>query len=226
MATVIIPAFPDKDAFVFIPACCYGGNQFPVLKYGYPPMFRPGDAALSMPVTITDVPRLAPDGSGKIEVTVGDAATPCIGVFSPGEKRGLLVFTPQQIRGQNIGLAYEGGNIRLTWPARREQHYRICRMIPNDTPWTDEDARIPYIMFDIFENFCCFTVRGVIINFVTIVNKTTVIATFSIPNKLSNSYNKLNIHPKIVANGPKKPPTLVNNINSNSNFLLKKIKHG
>ena len=87
MATRIIPAFKTDDMYVFIPACCYAGNSFRVLKYSYPPMFRPGDAAVDMPNTITDVPRLEPDGSGKIEVTSGDAATPCVGVFSASMKR-------------------------------------------------------------------------------------------------------------------------------------------
>ena len=121
MAVKIIRTFSGKDQYVFIPACCYAGNQFRVLKYSYPPMFRQEDAQVDMPVSITDVPRLEPDGSGKIEVTTGDAATPCIGVFSPSEKRGMLVFTLQQIQGRNIGLAYENGEIRLTWPARREK---------------------------------------------------------------------------------------------------------
>lgn len=148
MATVIIPAFSGEDAYVFIPACCYAGNRFSALKYAYPPMFRPGDAKADLPVTITDVPRLEPDGSGKIEVTTGDAATPCIGVFSPSQKRALLVFTVQQIQGKNIGLAYEQGKIRLTWPAKREQCYRICKLFPNDTPWVDEPAQIPYQLLD------------------------------------------------------------------------------
>ena len=82
-------------------------------------------------------------------------------------------------------------------------------------------------MLDIFENFCCLIVKGVISNLVTIVNKITVIATIPLLSSLNNPYilsnkiyNKLKIHPKIVANGPKKPPTLVNTNNSNLLFLL------
>ena len=93
MAIKIIETFDCADPYVFIPACCYAGNQFRMLKYSYPPMFRKEVAAIDMPISITDVPRLEPDGSGKIEVTTGDAATPCVGVFSPTEKRGILVFT-------------------------------------------------------------------------------------------------------------------------------------
>lgn len=144
MAIKIIPSFFNKDNYVFIPACCYAGNRFQVLKYSYPPLFRPENARVDMPITISDVPRLEPDGSGKIEVTTGDAATPCVGVFSPSEKRGILVFTVQQIQGENVGLAYEEGEIRLTWPAKREKVYRMCCMLHNEEEWVDKPAEIPH----------------------------------------------------------------------------------
>ncbi|MBQ9717105.1 MAG: hypothetical protein IJV76_03860, partial [Clostridia bacterium] len=153
MAIKTIHTFSNPDNYVFIPACCYAGNQFNVLKYCYPPMFRPQDAKIDMPVTTTDVPRLEKDGSGKIEVSTGDAAVPCIGVFSASEKRGVLVFTVQEIGGKNLGLAYENGEIRLTWPAKREKKYRMCRTFPNETPWVDEPAEIPYKILD----FSCST---------------------------------------------------------------------
>ena len=148
MAIKIIKTFCSKDNYVFIPACCYAGNQFHVMKCKYPPIFKPRDGKLDMPVTITDVPCLEIDGSGKIEVTTGDAAVPCVGVFSPSEKRGILVFTLQQIQGKNIGLAYENGEIRLTWPAKRDKVYRMCRLLDNDTPWADESAEIPCKVLD------------------------------------------------------------------------------
>jgi len=148
MAVRIIKTFCCPDMYVFIPACCYAGNQFRMLKYTYPPMFRKDVAAIDMPVSITDVPRLEMDGSGKIEVTTGDAATPCVGVFSPSEKRGILVFTVQEMEGRNIGLAYENGEIRLTWPARREKIYRMCDTSPNPGAWTDEAAEIPCKVLD------------------------------------------------------------------------------
>ena len=148
MAIKTIETFRHADNYVFIPACCYAGNQFRMLKYKYPPMFRKDVAAIDMPVSITDVPRLEPDGSGKIEVTTGDAATPCIGVFSPCEKRGILVFTVQEIDGRNIGLAYENGEIRLTWPAKREKIYRMCDTSPNPESWSDEAAEIPCKVLD------------------------------------------------------------------------------
>lgn len=148
MAIITISTPKQPDNYVFIPACCYAGNQFNVLKYNYPPMFRPDDARIDMPITITDVPRLEPDGSGKIEVTTGDAATPCVGVFSSAEKRAVLVFTVQEINGKNIGLAYEAGQIRLTWPAKREYIYHMARMDKNEEEWIDEPADIPYKVLD------------------------------------------------------------------------------
>ncbi len=143
MAIKIIEAFKDPDTYVFIPACCYAGNRFEMHKCTYPPMFDPADARVDMPTTISDVPRLEKDGSGKIEVTTGDAATPCIGAFSSSEKRAVLVFTVQEIGGKNIGMAYENGEIRLTWPAKREKRYRMCHLGDNPEPWVDEPADIP-----------------------------------------------------------------------------------
>ncbi len=148
MAIVTVQTSKRPDNYVFIPACCYAGNQFHVLKHSYPPMFTPDEAKLDMPVTITDVPRLEIDGSGKIEVTTGDAATPCVGVFSLTEKRAVLVFTVQEINGKNIGLAYENGEIRLTWPAKREYEYRMTQMRKNEEEWVDVPAEIPYKVLD------------------------------------------------------------------------------
>lgn len=136
------------ENYVFIPACCYAGNQFRVIPCDYPPMFRPDQGRLDMPVTITDVPRLEPDGSGKIEVTTGDAATPCIGVFCPLEKRAILVFTIQHIKGKNIGLSYERGEVRLTWPAKREKIYYSSHLYQNPEPWENLKAEIPCKVFE------------------------------------------------------------------------------
>ena len=148
MAVKIIETFRNTDNYVLIPACCYAGNQFRMLKYSYPPMFRLHEAKIDMPVSISDVPRLEPDGSGRIEVSTGDAATPCVGVFSASGKRGILVFTAQEIEGKNIGLAYENGEIRLTWPAKREKNYRMCNTFPNEDEWVDEPAEIPCKVLD------------------------------------------------------------------------------
>ena len=67
-------------------------------------MFTPEEASVDMPSYITDVPRLESDGTGRIEVTTGDLAVPCVGVFLPGRKQAVFVFTVQSLDGQNIGI--------------------------------------------------------------------------------------------------------------------------
>ena len=75
-----LPFNANGNEYVFFPACCYDGNRFDVNKKMYPPLFTPEEAAVDMPITITDVPRLEKDGSGIIEVTTGDLSIPCVGV--------------------------------------------------------------------------------------------------------------------------------------------------
>ena len=133
----------DGSEYVLFPACAYNGNKFEVLKKDYPPMFSTEEARLDMPVTITDVPRLEKDGGGKIEVTTGDVAAPCVGVFSESIKKAVLVHTVQEIDGINLGLAYEKGKISITYPAYREYFYYDTHMHKNDE-YADIEAEIPY----------------------------------------------------------------------------------
>lgn len=148
MAQVIIDVKGAKNDFVFLPACCYAGNQFMVLKKKYPPMFLPDEAGVDMDMVITDVPRLNEDGSGSIEVTTGDVAVPCIGVFSKERKKGFLLFTVQELNGINLGLAYEQGKMILTYPAKRTEVYFRFKMHENKDTCKDaykyEEAEIPY----------------------------------------------------------------------------------
>jgi hypothetical protein len=139
----------DGDEYVLFPACCYKGNRFDVLKKDYPPLFSPEEAAVDMPVTITDVIRLEKDGSGIIEVTTGDLSTPCAGVFSAKRREGIFLFTIQEIDGLNLGLSYEKGRLGLTWPRMRKKLvYRWPHMIPasdRGIPFRrGKEIRIPY----------------------------------------------------------------------------------
>lgn len=134
----------DGGEYVLFPGCCYNGNRFRAVKKGYPPMFDPGDFGADTEPTITDVPRLNPDGSGSIEVTTGDVSVPCIGVFLPAKRQGFLVHTVQALHGRNIGLAYEKGKVTLSYPARRSQKYEWPFMRPNDEVWEDFEADIPH----------------------------------------------------------------------------------
>ena len=131
MAELVFDVGAGKEDFIFMPACCYAGNQFKVLKKKYPPMFLPEEAGVDMDTVISDVPRLNEDGSGCIEVTTGDVAVPCIGVFSKERQKGFLVFTVQEIQGRYLGLAYEQGKMIITYPAKRTEVYMRFRMWEN-----------------------------------------------------------------------------------------------
>ena len=121
MSKVVIDVKFHDDDFIFVPAACYDGNRFRCLKKKYPPIFTPEEASLDMETCITDVPRLEIDGSGKIELTSGDPAVPCVGVYKRCENKGYLLFTVQEIGGKNIGIAYENGKMILTYPAKRDE---------------------------------------------------------------------------------------------------------
>lgn len=120
----------DEDDYVFFPAAVYGGNKGRVKYLPYPPAFDPKTERFGadMPRTITDVPRLESDGSGAVELTAGDVSVPCVGVFRRAQRRAYFVWTVQQAHGENLGLAYEGGSITLSCPARRRKVYTMCRL--------------------------------------------------------------------------------------------------
>jgi hypothetical protein len=123
-------------------------------------MFTPAEGKVDMPVTITDVPRLDPDGGGCIEITTGDVSVPCVGVFSSSRKRGLLLFTVQQLEGLNLGLTYHKGMISLTWPSSRGSIYRWPFMTDESDSGhsfkAGERYEIPYRLFD----FPCEDITG------------------------------------------------------------------
>ncbi len=117
--------FSDKDDFVLFPACCYNANKFKAKLMSYPPMFSLSETGLDVPTTITDVPRLNEDATGCISIDVGDLSVPCVGVFSQKNSRALLLFTPQQVKGTNIGFEYTVGSITVHIPRDR------CMNSPN-----------------------------------------------------------------------------------------------
>lgn len=117
-----LPFSANGREYVFLPSCCYDGNKFEVMKKMYPPLFTKEEARIDMPVTITDVPRLKQDGSGVIEVTTGDMAVPCVGVYSQEEKKAVLLYTIQEIDGINLGMSYEKGRICISYPHMRKRN--------------------------------------------------------------------------------------------------------
>lgn len=132
MSEVIIPIDNyDGKEYIFFPACAYKGNSFKSLKKMYPPKFSEEEAGVDIPVTITDVPRLNEDGSGAIEVTTGDVSVPCMGMFSKERKKGLLIFTVQEINGENLGLTYSEGKFIISNPSNRKRKYVWPFMVDN-----------------------------------------------------------------------------------------------
>ena len=130
----VVWRFPDweKDAWVFMPACAYGGNRewagIPLGEPAYPPGPSPQGFGPEPRLEMTEtVPALAPDGSGVMEVTAGDMSVPCAGVFFPEARRGVLIFTEAQVKGEQIGYIAKAGEIRVDYPAQRSFGYRFNR---------------------------------------------------------------------------------------------------
>lgn len=114
----------EDEFYLLMPACAYNGNRYEKVKRSYPPMYKPEETDRQL---ITDVPALAPDGSGIIEVTAGDMSVPCVCVLNPKEKQAFMLFTKQEIKGENLGFRVEKGRITVSYPAIRTTAYRFCR---------------------------------------------------------------------------------------------------
>ena len=128
----------STDNYILVPAVLYGGNRFRILSVGYPPyIFDEKDKPLDMPVTVTNILHLNPDGShAKVEMNTGNVATPMLSFFNPKEKRGFIMLTEQGTRFGNNGLFVEedagpkSTEKRMTFvvsaPGVREQRYVMC----------------------------------------------------------------------------------------------------
>jgi len=123
-------SFPEweKDCYMMMPACVYNGNRFKKVERKYPPMYRVEETGVDGEPMITNVPALNPDGSGKIEVTSGDMAVPCVGIYNRIKEQSFFLFTEQEIKGKNIGFTVEQGKISISYPANRKLTYRMCRL--------------------------------------------------------------------------------------------------
>ena len=124
--TVGFPEWED-DAYLFLPACVYGGNTFKRRRMKYPPMYGESDLGADAPPLLSDVPALESDGSGRIEVTSGDLSVPCFGVFFRRRRRAFFLFTEQACKGKNIGFSAEKGSVTVQFPVIRSGCYRMCR---------------------------------------------------------------------------------------------------
>ncbi|MBQ7901081.1 MAG: hypothetical protein IJ365_03840, partial [Clostridia bacterium] len=117
----------DNDAYIMMPACAYNGNKFKRVERSYPPMYHPEEAGADCKPLITNVPALNSDGSGSIEVTSGDMATPCVGIFDRNTKTSFFLFTEQQVKGKNIGFDVQKDKITVNFPSARQLMYKMCR---------------------------------------------------------------------------------------------------
>lgn len=114
----------ENDAYVLMPACAYNGNRYKkISRYEYPPMYTLSEIGVNAETLMTDVPALNPDGTGKIEVTSGDMAVPCVGVFLQAARKGFLIYTEQSVKGKNVGFNVEAGKIVISYPAARSKVY-------------------------------------------------------------------------------------------------------
>lgn len=120
-------AFADweEDCYVFSPACAYNGNRFRQVDRIYPPMYLKEEIGENAePLIMKGIPALNVDGSGKIEVTAGDMATPCVGIFFKRQKQAFFLFTEQAVKDKNIGFCIESGKITVHFPTKRGWAYR------------------------------------------------------------------------------------------------------
>ena len=128
----------STDNYILVPSMIYGGNRFRILPIGYPPyIHNEKDRPPDMPITVTNIPHLNPDGShAKIELNTGNVATPMLSFFNPEEKRGFILLTEQDTRFGNNGLFIEedagpkSENKSITFvvsaPGVREERYVMC----------------------------------------------------------------------------------------------------
>lgn len=136
----------SRQNYVLFPAAVYAGNRFRVRELGhkYPPMYvDPDDRTLDRPITITDVPHLE-SGDGRIQLKTGDMATPCIGIFCPHEKHGMLLLTTQETRlGQYaLHIRETGPAARITLEAPGVRTDGMYSMMNSRHPTIDRGARL------------------------------------------------------------------------------------
>ncbi|MGF1678187.1 MAG: hypothetical protein ACFCUX_03215 [Candidatus Methylacidiphilales bacterium] len=85
-----------EDHWVFLPACVYEGNRFPKdegSKKSIPHQPEPDPFNW---IRLSSAPHLTHGpGSSRLQVLTGDCSTPCVGVYSPGLRRGFLLITDQ-----------------------------------------------------------------------------------------------------------------------------------
>lgn len=132
----------EEDCYVFAPACAYDGNRITQVDRKYPPMYINSETGKNAkPLIMKGIPALNPDGSGKIEVTAGDMAVPCVGIYFKKQKEAFFLFTEQEIKGKNLGFGIKKGKITVQYPTKRAFAYRY--VFPPE-PNADKGVSIRY----------------------------------------------------------------------------------
>lgn len=160
VATAVVFEFDHwlADDYLLMPSAVYRGNAFEVLDTPYPPVWRDkSQFRTDMPVTITPSPRFAED-SPRLEQTTGDAASPCMGFFSPRRGFGFLVQTTQGSRFGNHGFTFErkeeGVRLIVSAPCVREFRQDHCKAVASDdraVDWEKGDQLTMFLRVSIFE---------------------------------------------------------------------------
>lgn len=117
----------NNDWYIFMPSCLYNGNKFKKKYFDrYPPKYDENELCLGGVPMISDLPALNVDGSGCVEVTSGDMATPCFAAFDRKSKKIFFFFGEQEIKGQNIGYTFKDGTLTLSYPTNRSDVFYSC----------------------------------------------------------------------------------------------------
>ena len=87
----------SSENFVFVPSIVYNGNRFNRKTMNYPPYwYDESEWKVDMPTTTTLVPSLEKySDKGVIELTTGNASTPLMSFYSPGNSFSWMVQTTQ-----------------------------------------------------------------------------------------------------------------------------------
>ncbi len=116
----------EEDAYIFSPACLYNGNRFPRNgRCWYSPCYMNDEMGENAKEYINNIPALNEDGSGIVEVTAGDMATPCVAVYFKQAKKATFIFFEQAVKGKNIGVNIQKQKITLQYPSDRNNQYRM-----------------------------------------------------------------------------------------------------
>lgn len=124
----------SADNYIFAPSHLYNGNKFKILPIGYAPFIHnEEDRGPDMPVTTTNVPHFAKDGSDSfVDFKTNSCSTPLAGFYDKKAKRGFFILEEQDTLLGNDAFfinEYPSRNrltIRLSAPGVREHHYMMC----------------------------------------------------------------------------------------------------